>query len=480
MSLRALLLSLVIALTMVGPLAAAVLYVDTLEDRLDGDGDCSLREAVAAANTDHAVDGCAAGNLNDSILFDVSGTIDLAEGEMWVWSNLEIIVEPPHVIHLRAGSDSRIFRVEVNSLPITYFVVSGAELSGGSPITGDGGAILLFGFGGTGGGFFQLKDTILHDNRAENGGAVAFVPTTAGNYEVRIEDSRFLDNHAESTVGGLLIDSAGTIPGQVNIRRTLFRRNTSATWAAAIRIYEADVTLDRVAVVDSVAGMDFAVEASSGAGANLKILNTTIARNAAYQYSGLRYAAHAGSSVEMVHDTIFGNRSGTAGGAALSVTGYGSGDAPAVTMRGTILTDTVNESDCLALSGTTFASQGFNILGDVSSCTSGVASDLVGADPQILEVGDFGGNTMVALPALTSPAVDSIAAADCLDLNGGALTVDQRGTTRPQQARLELPPPDRCDIGAMERAPFELQYDDDIFANGFESSTTLAWTARSP
>lgn len=38
---------------------------------------------------------------------------------------------------------------------------------------------LLFGFGG--GGFFSLKDTILHDNRAENGDAVAFVPTTAGN-----------------------------------------------------------------------------------------------------------------------------------------------------------------------------------------------------------------------------------------------------------------------------------------------------------
>lgn len=77
-----------------------------------------------------------------------------------------------------------------------------------------------------------------------------------------------------------------------------------------------------------------------------------------------------------------------------------------MTIRGTILTDTVNESDCLALSGTTFASQGFNILGDVSSCTSGVASDLVGADPQILELGDFGGNTMVAPGAHSAESPD--------------------------------------------------------------------------
>lgn len=69
------------------------------------------------------------------------------------------------------------------------------------------------------------------------------------------------------------------------------------------------MTLDRVAVVNSGAGMDFAVHASSGAGANLNILNTTIARNAAFQHSGLRYAAHADSSVTIVHHTILGNRS---------------------------------------------------------------------------------------------------------------------------------------------------------------------------
>jgi CSLREA domain-containing protein len=46
---------------------AAVINVDTTEDELNNDGDCSLREAVVAANTDSAVDTCTAGSGQDSI-----------------------------------------------------------------------------------------------------------------------------------------------------------------------------------------------------------------------------------------------------------------------------------------------------------------------------------------------------------------------------------------------------------------------------
>ena len=46
---------------------AAGIAVDTTTDELNSDGDCSLREAVQAANTDAAVDGCAAGSGADMI-----------------------------------------------------------------------------------------------------------------------------------------------------------------------------------------------------------------------------------------------------------------------------------------------------------------------------------------------------------------------------------------------------------------------------
>ncbi len=50
-----------------GGAQAANIAVTTTVDQLDGDADCSLREAIQAANTDAAVSGCAAGGGADTI-----------------------------------------------------------------------------------------------------------------------------------------------------------------------------------------------------------------------------------------------------------------------------------------------------------------------------------------------------------------------------------------------------------------------------
>ena len=57
-TLGSLLLSTLIA---AAPAIAATITVTTLVDELNADGDCSLREAVRAANTNLAVDDCDAG-----------------------------------------------------------------------------------------------------------------------------------------------------------------------------------------------------------------------------------------------------------------------------------------------------------------------------------------------------------------------------------------------------------------------------------
>ena len=49
------------------PVYAVTITVNTTEDELNEDGDCSLREAIQAANTDSAVDACVAGNGEDTI-----------------------------------------------------------------------------------------------------------------------------------------------------------------------------------------------------------------------------------------------------------------------------------------------------------------------------------------------------------------------------------------------------------------------------
>ena len=47
---------------------AAIITVNTTDDELNGDGDCSLREAIRAANLNAAIDGCTAGSGDDTII----------------------------------------------------------------------------------------------------------------------------------------------------------------------------------------------------------------------------------------------------------------------------------------------------------------------------------------------------------------------------------------------------------------------------
>ncbi len=66
--------SLMTAVVLARPAQAASLTVTTPVDELNDDGDCSLREAIEAANTNAAaVDGCAAGSdtVPDAIVFAV-------------------------------------------------------------------------------------------------------------------------------------------------------------------------------------------------------------------------------------------------------------------------------------------------------------------------------------------------------------------------------------------------------------------------
>lgn len=55
---------------------AAAISVNTTTDEINRDGDCSLREALQAANADTAVDACPAGNGADTIILP-AGTYTL-------------------------------------------------------------------------------------------------------------------------------------------------------------------------------------------------------------------------------------------------------------------------------------------------------------------------------------------------------------------------------------------------------------------
>ena len=68
------------------------LVVTTTDDELSSDGDCSLREALEAANTDTVVDACGSGSGNDIITFDLpaGSTILLGGSHLTISTNVMI------------------------------------------------------------------------------------------------------------------------------------------------------------------------------------------------------------------------------------------------------------------------------------------------------------------------------------------------------------------------------------------------------
>ncbi len=244
-----------LALLLAAPLAtAATISVNTLSDELNNDGDCSLREAFAAANTNAAVDACAAGAsgqdlirmgfgsipANNTLLLSL-GTIEITESVRFnggFGGGVAIVID--------GDASQRIFRVTSGTLSTlnmtllnaraergaAVYVASGASFSaddvwfrrnvatgdaatdGGAAVYNDGGTVTLLkanligntasGASGSGGGVLNnggtltVTQTNLLDNSAMRaGGAIE----STGDSQTTITDSRFERNSAGSNPG---------------------------------------------------------------------------------------------------------------------------------------------------------------------------------------------------------------------------------------------------------------------------------------
>ena len=111
-------LSLLLALTH-SPAYAAGITVTTDADSDADDGDCTLREAIEAANTDTAYNGCSAGSGADTITFADDYTITLNGNQLTViTSTIAIIGNGPAntILQANAAPDTATYRVfEVGS-----------------------------------------------------------------------------------------------------------------------------------------------------------------------------------------------------------------------------------------------------------------------------------------------------------------------------------------------------------------------------
>ena len=192
-------------LTFAGPNAAhaAAIAVTATNDELNTDGDCSLREAIQAANTDTGVDSCLSGNGADTIMVP-AGTYTLSlpsledsntSGDLDIVGDLTIHGAGAASTIIDGGDIDRVFDVQIGA----NVAISGLTITNGSSgPANDGGGIRNAGTltvnssvidrnwagnndsyesGASGGEIFNsgvltLIDTAVSDNDALDGGGI--------------------------------------------------------------------------------------------------------------------------------------------------------------------------------------------------------------------------------------------------------------------------------------------------------------------
>ena len=236
----ALVAMLTLALTL--PASAAIITVDSGTD--DGVG-CTLREAVASANMDAAIGGCAAGDdADDEIRFTVS-SVTLTSGQLVIQEAL--IVTGP--VTINAAPASRIFDVPFDE-PVAFTDVTfqggrgdgGAlRVFGGADVTVTGGAATLNNAPGSGGAFWvsalgslTVTGTAFTGNQARGGAATeggGAIYTQGG--DLSVADATFTDNRALGAAGsgGAILNPNGAT---LTVTNSTFSQNRSQRAGGAI------------------------------------------------------------------------------------------------------------------------------------------------------------------------------------------------------------------------------------------------------
>lgn len=205
-------LALFVSALATSPILATTIVVDTTADDVTVNGNCTLREAIQAANGNSAVDGCAAGDAIADLISIPAGayilTLTGSGEDLDATGDLDIRADFPGTLTISgatavttfvdAGGIDRVFHVVHNmtvtfqNLTITNGLVAGPGNNGGGIAVPAGGTITLDKVG-------------LSANLADNGGGIEF----AGPGTLSVLRSTFESNTAIQDGGS--IRSSGTL-----------------------------------------------------------------------------------------------------------------------------------------------------------------------------------------------------------------------------------------------------------------------------
>lgn len=365
----------------------ALITVNTIDDELNEDGDCSLREAIRAANLDSQVDGCPAGDGADTIqvgegtfLFKQTGTAEdeALNGDLDITDDLTITGAGVGVTIIDGDHLDRIFHI-VSEVSV---VLSGVTIQNGNASTSSG----LVGGGG-----------ILN----ENGHLDVFSSTISSNRAVGagggIKNAGTL-NLVDVTISGNVSDQGGGINNDGSL--TLI-----------------NVTLNNNESFKTGGGMD-----NSG---DSTLTNVTFETNSTQGKNGGDAIFNDGN-ITILNGTIVGN--------TIVVV-----NENMIRFKNSIVSGGKNRENCKG-SGT-FTSYGHNLdSGDTCHFKEDLG-DILRTVPMLGALEDNQGPTKTIGLLEGSPAIDSADDIDCP-------SKDQRGAFRPADG--DEDGTDVCDIGAFE------------------------------
>lgn len=370
--------------------SGTTITANTAEDESNSDGDCSLREAVEAADANVAVGGCRAGSASgeDRIAFKVGkeATIKLDPqlGQINVTDTGGLSIDGGKKdVTVSGGDQTRVFEVS-----------SGAELT--------------------------IQDlTVADGSTSDEGGGISNFGT------LEVSNSTFSQNSADSSSAG--IGNRGTL----TVTNSTFSNNNTSGFGGSIGNRGTSTVTNSTFSKNSADAGGGIVNCGSCA---LEVTNSTFSRNSAAEDPNGGGILNFGT-LEVTNSTFSENSTGGGGGGAIrNFEAFGSRGT--TMLRNTILAYSSQGGNC---SGT-ITDGGYNTSSDFCAFTDPTSKN--NTDPLLSPKGlkNRGGPTKTIGIRPDSPALNAIPEGEngC----GTDIKTDQRGVLRPQD--------NGCDIGAFE------------------------------
>ncbi|MGH2684876.1 MAG: choice-of-anchor Q domain-containing protein [Actinomycetota bacterium] len=411
------------------PAAAAVISPTVFSDDLTDNGNCTLREAIHAANNDVPKDACPQGSGPDTIQL-TAGTYSVsvpstdedagANGDLDVNQDLSILGTGVGTTTIDGAWTSGPDRIlEVHGVG-TELVIQTLTIQDGNEIDADGGGVRV-----AQDASLTATDVDLVKNLASDIGGIE-------NHGAAVLNRvRFIENGVNDPVGccGAMFNEGGS----VTMTDVVFAGNTAAIDSGAFLNQSAGATLTNVTFSNNRAGRQGGAVSLTGT-EMVTLTNVTMSGNSSDTHGGA--IAYSGSGATLNNVTLTGN---TADADNAGDPGDGGGiyrGSGSLTIRNSIIAGNADLSgqapDCGQDSGDAFTSGGHNLIGNTTGCTFTPGSgDLLNVDPHLGPLSDNGGFTQTHALLPSSPAIDAA--------GPDAAPTDQRGAPRPDP-----------DIGAYE------------------------------